>query len=151
MRMNGLEARQGDTAFAFLVLRLRWAVDRDTIIATIRTLGALIPDADAFIAELPEDADQTMRIVAMPWLPPDDEEGVATQRALLAEAGEVDEAWFFQTGTGLPAADEDAEDDEDIGWSNGPPPQISGVPFPVDGYPDIVEDLDWEDFGIAFK
>jgi len=49
------------------------------------------------------------------------------------------------------AVDDDDADDDDAVWSHGPPPQVAGVRFPVDGYPDILEELDWEDFGIAFK
>src|SRR5690606_28607834 len=43
------------------------------------------------------------------------------------------------------------DDDDDAAWSHGPPPQRAEVPFPVDGYPAILEELDWEDFGISFK
>ena len=77
MRVHHLEARHGDTAFAFLVLRLRKACDRDAIVAVIGKIAPMIPDADAFIAELPEDLEETMRIVGMPWLPADDEVHIA--------------------------------------------------------------------------
>jgi thioredoxin 1 len=52
--------------------------------------------------------------------------------------------------------DED-EDDEDEGagaqsfWKAGPPPGATETPFPLEGYPDILESFDWEDFGIAVK
>jgi len=36
-------------------------------------------------------------------------------------------------------------------WLNGPPPGVTSTPFPVDNYPDILEEYDWEDFGIALK
>jgi tetratricopeptide (TPR) repeat protein len=36
-------------------------------------------------------------------------------------------------------------------WRNGAPPFEHSVSFPIERYPDIVEDYDWESFGIAFK
>jgi tetratricopeptide (TPR) repeat protein len=69
-----------------------------------------------------------------------------------------------------PAQDEDPdeppepdEDDPDIEaeaelegpmeshWRNGPPPVETTVPFPIERYPEILEDYDWESFGIAIK
>ena len=59
--------------------------------------------------------------------------------------------------------DEDDEDDEDddieaeIGaaleshWRNGAPPFEHSVAFPIERYPEIIEDYDWESFGIALK
>jgi hypothetical protein len=60
--------------------------------------------------------------------------------------------------------DEDDEDDEDtnIGedlevvaleshWRNGAPPMEHSVAFPIERYPEIIDDYDWESFGIAFK
>ena len=39
----------------------------------------MIPDADEFIAELPEELDEAMQIVGMPWSPP--EAGRASTRS----------------------------------------------------------------------
>ncbi|HEU4615851.1 MAG TPA: hypothetical protein VFS15_27330 [Kofleriaceae bacterium] len=58
--------------------------------------------------------------------------------------------------------DEDDEDiDEELGelevvaleshWRAGPPPFEHTVPFPIERYPEIIDDYDWESFGIAFK
>ncbi|MBA3539596.1 MAG: hypothetical protein H0T79_08190, partial [Deltaproteobacteria bacterium] len=62
--------------------------------------------------------------------------------------------------------EDDAGDDDDLlddlvdaatgdhdspSWSHGLPPQLTAVPFPVDGYPAIIEDHDYEDFGLALK
>jgi tetratricopeptide (TPR) repeat protein len=57
--------------------------------------------------------------------------------------------------------DEDELDEDDIDelevvaleshWRNGPPPSEHSVPFPIERYPDIIDDYDWESFGIAFK
>jgi tetratricopeptide (TPR) repeat protein len=62
------------------------------------------------------------------------------------------------------ASSDDADDDEDEDgeelageieidshWRNGPPPMEHSVPFPIERYPEILEDYDWERFGIALK
>ncbi|HUS30012.1 MAG TPA: hypothetical protein VMZ53_16010 [Kofleriaceae bacterium] len=36
-------------------------------------------------------------------------------------------------------------------WRNGAPPMEHSVPFPIERYPEIIDDYDWESFGIAFK
>jgi hypothetical protein len=41
--------------------------------------------------------------------------------------------------------------DDDTRWTYGPPPQLTTVRFPVDGYPAILDELDWEDVGVAVK
>jgi hypothetical protein len=61
-------------------------------------------------------------------------------------------------------ADEDEEDDVDVTlgddldvialeshWRNGAPPMEHSVSFPIERYPEIIDDYDWESFGIAFK
>ncbi len=156
MRIHGLEARQGQTAFAFLVLRLRQAADRDALTEVIRHVAVMIPDAASFIAQLPDDLDESMHLVGMPWLPPAPGPAVEIQRLLIESSADhgVEAAWFFQTGTSLPNVvddDHDGDDDDEASWSHGPPPQRTELRFPVDGYPEILEELDWEDFGIAFK
>jgi tetratricopeptide (TPR) repeat protein len=59
--------------------------------------------------------------------------------------------------------DEDEEDDEgddedvvvEVGveshWRNGLPPTEHSVGFPIERYPEVIEDYDWESFGIAVK
>nr|MBA3503635.1 hypothetical protein [Deltaproteobacteria bacterium] len=54
--------------------------------------------------------------------------------------------------------DEDDSDDElvteieiDSHWRNGPPPLEHSVSFPIERYPEILEDYDWERFGVALK
>jgi hypothetical protein len=226
--VHGLDALEGETAFAFLVVRLRAAVDRAGLVEVLRYLAPLVPDADEFMAELPPELEEPMKIVGMPWTPPEAGHHVSAQRRLVEGGGAVgiEAAWFFQTGTTLPTDDgeqpddddedsderrramttddswivgeqtntavalsletgiddrpppvageiggdddeeidddddlEDVEDrgerdeagDGDVAWSHGPPPQRAHVRFPVDGYPQIVGELDGEDFGIAFK
>jgi tetratricopeptide (TPR) repeat protein len=36
-------------------------------------------------------------------------------------------------------------------WRNGSPPMESSVSFPIERYPEIIDDYDWESFGIAIK
>jgi tetratricopeptide (TPR) repeat protein len=57
--------------------------------------------------------------------------------------------------------DEDEDIEEELGelevvaleshWRSGPPPFEHTVPFPIERYPEIIDDYDWESFGIAFK
>ena len=65
-----------------------------------------------------------------------------------------------------PTPDEDDADDigdpdddtadHDVGvleshWRNGAPPFEHSVSFPIERYPEIIDDYDWESFGVAFK
>lgn len=232
--VHGLEPLEGDTAFAFMVLRLRSTVARAGLLELLRYIAPLIPDADAFMEEFPDELDGPLRIIGVPWAPAEAGMAVDVQRRLIdgAQSVGVEVAWFFQTGTSLPtvgddpesgddeaevqgeedegtrvvvlraptstgetyalaavsgeiggdrgdphlrtaddepeqededtslielepaAGDDDpgrAEPDDDHTWSHGPPPETRSVRFPVDAYPEIIEDLDREDFGIAFK
>lgn len=55
--------------------------------------------------------------------------------------------------------DEGDDDDLDLGdgvalesrWRAGPPPLEHAVGFPIERYPEIIDDYDWESFGIAIK
>jgi hypothetical protein len=55
--------------------------------------------------------------------------------------------------------DDGDEEDEDGGaavalesrWRNGPPPLEHAVGFPIERYPEIIDEYDWESFGIALK
>ncbi len=63
------------------------------------------------------------------------------------------------------AADDDLDDDDDgdpetgeheVGvleshWRNGAPPFERSVTFPIERYPEIIDNYDWEAFGVAFK
>ncbi len=71
VEVHGLEALEGETAFAFMVVRLRTPVDRGGLLDVLRYIAPLIPDADAFIDEFPDELDGALRIVGIPWLPAD--------------------------------------------------------------------------------
>ena len=57
--------------------------------------------------------------------------------------------------------DDDDDDDDDLDltsdlaleshWRNGVPPFEHSVAFPIERYPEIIDDYDWESFGIALK
>jgi len=153
MQIHGLDAREGDTAYAFFVVRFARPADRGALRELVQHLAAAIPDSATVIEELPRLAEPA-RLYALPWRPPAAGDEVAAQQRLVASAAAfgIEEAWFFQTGTRLRgAADRDVDDEDDARWSHGAPPLAREVRFPVDGYPEILEQLDWEDFGIAFK
>ena len=55
-------------------------------------------------------------------------------------------------------ADDDLDDEDDLDsiqleshWRNGAPPFEHSVSFPIEHYPEIIDDYDWESFGIAVK
>jgi len=61
-------------------------------------------------------------------------------------------------------ADDDDDDDDDTAdeeievegmieshWRNGSPPFEHSVAFPIERYPEIIDDYDWERFGVAIK
>lgn len=63
-------------------------------------------------------------------------------------------------GEGDPGEDDDAPEDElalasdvilESHWRNGVPPIEHSVGFPLERYPEIIDDYDWERFGIAIK
>jgi tetratricopeptide (TPR) repeat protein len=80
------------------------------------------------------------------------------------------EVLYTAEGADVAVADEeddDDDDDDDAGdldldveleevqldshWRNGPPPLEHSVSFPLEHYPDIIDDYDVESFGIALK
>jgi tetratricopeptide (TPR) repeat protein len=52
---------------------------------------------------------------------------------------------------------EAAEDEDELAlgaeshWRNGLPPSEHSVGFPIERYPEVIDDYDWESFGIALK
>ena len=113
--IQGHELKQGETAFAFLVLRLVAPLARGPLAELIRHLAPVVPDAEGFIEGLPEELEAPMRMLGVPWGPPEDAAEMATQRSVIAAASGlgVEAMWFFQTGTGLPLRPDDEDDDED--------------------------------------
>jgi len=96
----------------------------------------------------------------------DEDEDVAVEKLVTQPVPDVEAGWTDEVETSVTEpidllgaiADEDDEDEDDgeddeddATWSHGPPPQLMSVRFPVDNYPAILEELDWDDFGITLK
>jgi len=66
--------------------------------------------------------------------------------ALVLDDGDKDEAETDDD-------DDDADDDDELEshWRNGVPPLEHSVAFPIERYPEIIDDYSWESFGIAIK
>src|SRR5437868_1037314 len=129
--VRGHEARQGETAFAFVVLRMRELIDREGLVELIRYLALLVPDAEGFVEGMPETIEEEMRYIGVPWTPPEAGHAVEAQRRLIegAEVVGVEAAWFFQTGTSLGGDEDEAgegaqgdDDDDDEGASENDEP-----------------------------
>ena len=104
--IEGLAPPGVEPAFAFFVVRLDAPVDRDGLLEALRALAPLIPDVDAFIGEFPVRLEGRLQLVAIPWLPPEDDAGAREQAELVARAAAlgVAAAWFFATGDHPPRA-----------------------------------------------
>ena len=113
--IHGLGARQGDPAFAFFVLRMVAPVTRAQLLQVVQRVAPLLPDVDQYVAALPAELDEPVKLVALPWAPPEAGHAVDSHRRLIDGAGAagVDAAWFFQCGTRLVAAASDRDEDDD--------------------------------------
>jgi hypothetical protein len=156
--MHGHALREGDTAAAFVVLRFERALPRSEVASVLRALAELLPERGADVDEWIDELAEQVSIVAVPWEPPDAPNGLEAQRRAfdVVRGRGVATVWFVQTGTSLPDVDADdtddeGDDDEEAAWSHGAPPQQEDARFPLDGYPDIIDEVDWEDFGVAVK
>lgn len=126
MRIHGLRAREREVGSGVIVVRFAEAVDHDGIAA--RLAGV------ANVAAQPG----RVEIVAGEWIAPRDEAGVEAQRWVFEEAGGV-EVWCVLV------------DHERGSWKFEAPPRVRGLGCPVEGFPQIVQEWDPEDFGIAVK
>ena len=88
-----------------------------------------------------------------------DEELEAVEPAVLYDNGGADVAADDE-----PEEDDDEDDDLDLDadidldevqldshWRNGPPPLETSVNFPIEQYPEIIDDYDVDSFGVAIK
>jgi tetratricopeptide (TPR) repeat protein len=96
---------------------------------------------------------------------PDEDEAEPAELREIADGGEGEgqEVLYAAPDAPPPAAPDEDDDDDDVEledlevialeshWRNGPPPFEHSVPFPIERYPEIIDDYDWESFGIAFK
>jgi thioredoxin 1 len=166
----GLEGKRGAIAHGFVAIRFATPLERAQLALVERTLV----DADVLRADDDtEERPPRSSYLAGVWTPPADD-AVADVREVLAalarDHGAV-KAVFAQVATEIDAEaaahaeeedeedeedEEEDEEDEDRGdeeshWKAGPPPGIDKTPFPLDGYPDILAEFDWQDFGVAVK
>ena len=93
-----------------------------------------------------------------------------TERVATVEAGAALSEEVLYAAPDAPAGeaaadDDDADDDDDDDevaveleavqleshWRHGAPPFEHSVSFPIERYPEIIDDYDWESFGIAVK
>src|SRR5207244_1461027 len=51
----------------------------------------------------------------------------------------------------MPEPEVEVETIADSHWRNGPPPMEHAVAFPIERYPDVIDDYDGDRFGIAVK
>ncbi len=166
MNTHGLSLKASPFARGLAVVRFRAALD----VAAQRRARACLAEAGALDAgELGDDALEAWSCyVAGAFTPPDGDEGIQRIHAalgVLASDLGATAAFFVQVGTvvdavAASAAEEaaleevDAEDDDAPAksfWKAGPPPRVDAPTFPLERYPAILEDYDWQDFGIALK
>lgn len=95
--------------------------------------------------------------VAGAWVPRTEEAHASAIERLrgLGEFG-VEAAWFFAVATTIDAIAAEAAGDDDVDqevafWRHGEPPSVAEVPFELEGHPEILEEFDGDDFGIALK
>ncbi len=146
MQIHRFAPRTSELAGGLLILRSTRLLDTEQVNELCTELD------EAGLVQAPRDDDgeidypvASAQLLALPWLPPETEDAAGHQAKLERIAGRfsVDQIWCVLTETCIDAQEER--------WRFGPPPQQVEVPFPVDGYPAIHDDLDWEDFGIALK
>lgn len=149
MRIEGFETRKGTIAKGMFVISFPEVLDADRQRAVLQCL------AEGDVCEAPGDAalPARSRYVAGRWEVPTDA-GIEAQRSALRRLEtefRAMHARFLQVSTEIDMAAAEAEDGEGSHWKAGPPPEARTLPFPIEGYPDILEAYDGEDFGIALK
>jgi len=153
VRLESFAPRETDDPSGLLVLRFAAPVDeevaralRDELVAAGVVGSPVEPDqAEADASSVEPAPTGPRQVMGLRWLPPSDVDA-ETHRRALERTGDrfgVATAWCIQVGTSRDAARSQ--------WRNGPPPRVQAVPFPVEGYPEIIEEYDWYDFGIALK
>ncbi|MFJ8229804.1 tetratricopeptide repeat protein [Streptomyces sp. NPDC094448] len=181
MQIDNFAAQESADPAGLMVLRFAEPLDAGTLHALCDALVAAgiadpLPDAGYDGTVHPEDAAE---VVGLPWRPPAAEDADTQHRTLtaLGERFAVRAAWFFQapyavspeirsayfpeslpavvgqdTVAGGAASAEGVAGSGEAGsrfpaWR----PVEGDSPFPIDGYPEIIKELDWYDFGIAVK
>jgi thioredoxin 1 len=143
-------------AHAVCILRFSTPVGVDAV----RALTEQLTRANV-LEDLIADVDGSTCFVAGAWVPRTDDAHAAAIEHLRGLGELVDGAWFFATTTtidAIAADDDDPDHDErehgDLEvshWRHGEPPGVTAVPFALEGYPEILEEFDGDDFGLALK
>jgi thioredoxin 1 len=159
VQLHHFDSPSSECAHALCVVRLTAPLAGPARRAIVGRLVAASAFAAVEAAEDEEVDDAPSAFLVGAWVPRTAAEHEAAVAALRTVEGEA--AWLFAVETTIDAEaaseDEDEEDededeeDESSHWRFGPPPSATEVPFPVERYPEIVDEYDWEDFGIALK
>jgi hypothetical protein len=139
VRVENFAPRAHKRTSGLLVLRFDRVVDRADATALV---GELV--AAGCRVTLPENLGDGLEVLAVAWRPPRPEDA-AHQLAALTAAGErfgVATAYCVH-GTARPKKGPA----EVPAWQ----PKRGELPFPVDSYPEIIDELDWYDYGLAVK
>lgn len=143
-----------EAAAATYGLEAIWCVKVETGIDGVAWMEISAAEPSADDADAPPTSDQTQEIVdaifdeteevlyAAPDAPEPAEEGEASGEDDSDDADELDD-------------DDDMRDDISSAleshWRNGVPPLEHTVAFPIERYPEIIDEYDWESFGLAMK
>ncbi|HET9991887.1 MAG TPA: hypothetical protein VFQ65_25335 [Kofleriaceae bacterium] len=91
-------------------------------------------------------------------VPPSTDEPPPTEEVLYAAPDAPAEAPLADVRDADDEDEDDLDDADDLDsiqleshWRNGAPPFEHSVSFPIERYPEIIDDYDWESFGIAVK
>ncbi|MEU9337969.1 hypothetical protein AB0D49_33210 [Streptomyces sp. NPDC048290] len=181
VQINNFTAQESADPAGLMVLRFAEPLDAGTLRALCDALVAAgivdpLPGPGSDGTVHPE---ESAEVVGLPWRPPGADHA-DTQHRILTALGErfaVSTAWFLQAPYGLspeirsvyfpeslPAvvgqdsAAGGAASAERVSRSDGAGsllpawrPVEGDSPFAVEGYPEVIEELDWYDFGIAVK
>jgi hypothetical protein len=92
-----------------------------------------------------------VELLSVPWEIPTEEDRRTQLDGLLKihEIAPLEAAWSFHETTTADLSRRD--EDEVVTWRNGPPRSAKELPFPVQGYPEVLEEFDWEDFAITLQ
>jgi thioredoxin 1 len=129
-KVHGFGARLTETPHGMFVVHARVDLDakaQHDLHAAMFSAGLAAPHEGHS-----DDEPGPAQLVAGQWLPPVSDGSHRRAFDAIALRFDLDEAWFFQCGEELPRAKEP-------------------FGFELERYPEILQELDWEEFGIALK
>ena len=167
VRIENFTPRDHKRTAGLLVLRLGRATDHDQVVAlrgALAEAGIIESYEGVEVEEAPtvDGGQPPIEILAAHWRAPRPDDADAHLAALEAIGArfDVDTVWCVR-GTARarrPAiwdpGKKRRKPKKNKKWKSVVPmwkPEDGALPFPVDGYPDIIDDLDWYDYGLAVK